>query len=127
MVVALLSNGHHRSEEEGTATPPSTHSRAARADRYFGRNLGTEEGTDSMIVGQGEHRYEVVEGWERLPNGWSHGDVAGVATDSQDRVYVFNRSDHPVIIYERDGRFLGSWGEGVFTRPHGITITADDI
>jgi DNA-binding beta-propeller fold protein YncE len=48
--------------------------------------------------------------------------VAGVATDAQDRVYVFNRSDHPVIVYEPDGRFLGSWGEGVFTRPHGITI-----
>jgi DNA-binding beta-propeller fold protein YncE len=79
-----------------------------------------------MIVGEGSFRYEVAVGWEQLPDGWSHGDVAGVATDSQDRVYVFNRSEHPVIVYERDGRFIGSWGEGVFTRPHGITITADD-
>ena len=79
-----------------------------------------------MIVGKGSYRYEVTEGWEQLPAGWSHGDVAGVATDSRDRVYVFNRSEHPLIVYDRDGRFLGSWGEGVFTRPHGITITADD-
>jgi hypothetical protein len=41
-------------------------------------------------------------------------------------VYVFNRSEHPVIVYESDGRFVRSWGEGVFTRPHGITIH-DDI
>ena len=50
-----------------------------------------------MIVGQGQHRYELVEDWEQLPQGWRHGDVAGVATDSQDRVYVFNRSEHPLI------------------------------
>lgn len=75
-----------------------------------------------MIVGQGEHRYELVEGWEQLPQGWHHGDVAGVATDAQDRVYVFNRSEHPLIVYERDGTFVKSWGEGIFTRPHGITI-----
>lgn len=67
--------------------------------------------------------YRLVEGWEQLPPGWSHGDVAGVATDAQDRVYVANWGEHPVIVYDRDGRFLGSWGEGVFTRPHGITIT----
>jgi sugar lactone lactonase YvrE len=82
--------------------------------------------TSSMIVGSGKYRYEVQASWEQLPAGWHHGDVAGVATDSQDRVYVFNRSEHPVIVYEPDGRFIGSWGEGVFTRPHGITITPDD-
>jgi NHL repeat len=78
-----------------------------------------------MIVGQGEHRYELVENWEQLPQGFSHGDVAGVSTDSQDRVYVFNRGEHPMLVYNRDGTFLKSWGEGVFTRPHGITIHDD--
>lgn len=78
-----------------------------------------------MIVGEGQHRYEAHADWEQLPAGWSHGDVAGVATDSRDRVYVFNRSEHPVIVYDRDGAFLTSWGEGVFTRPHGITIVDD--
>jgi len=78
-----------------------------------------------VIQGQGDFRYELHEDWEQLPEGWSHGDVAGVATDSRDRVYVFNRGEHPVIVYERDGRFLTSWGEGVFTRPHGITIAGD--
>lgn len=80
-----------------------------------------------MIVGEGDFRYELVEGWEQLPAGWWHGDVAGVATDAQDRVYVFNRSEHPVIVYDREGRFLGSWGEGIFTRPHGITIVGEVV
>lgn len=80
-----------------------------------------------MLVGESTLRFELVPNWEQLPSGWSHGDVAGVATDAQDRVYVFNRGEHPVIVYERDGRCLGSWGEGVFTRPHGITIHADTV
>jgi len=81
-----------------------------------------------MIVGQGEYRYEVVESWEQLPRGWSHGDVAGIATDSQDRVYVFNRSEHPVIVYDRDGTFLDTWGDlTLYPRPHGITIVDDVV
>ena len=80
-----------------------------------------------MQVGDGDFRYEVHDGWEQLPEGWQHGDVAGVATDAQDRVYVFNRSEHPLIVYDRDGRFIKSWGEGVFTRPHGATIVGDLI
>jgi sugar lactone lactonase YvrE len=80
-----------------------------------------------MPVGTQSLTYELVPEWEQLPPGWTHGDVAGVATDSHDRVYVFNRSEHPVIVYNPDGRFLESWGEGVFTRPHGITIHDDVV
>jgi len=79
------------------------------------------------VVGSGELTFELVPDWERLPSGWSHGDVAGVATDSHDHVYVFNRSEHPVIVYTPDGEYIKSWGEGVFTRPHGITIHADTV
>ena len=70
--------------------------------------------------------YEVLKGWDQLPEGWSFTDVAGVATDSQDLVYVFTRGAHPVIVFDRDGRFRSAWGEGAFVRPHGIHITRDD-
>src|SRR5260370_20941076 len=83
--------------------------------------------TARTVVGAGGLTFELVADWERIPSGWSHGDVAGVATDSRDRVYVFNRSEHPVIVYDTDGQFLRSWGEGVFTRPHGITIHQDVV
>ena len=80
-----------------------------------------------MALGTGTLRYEVVDGWEQLPAGWSHRDVAGVAVDSRDRVYVFNRGDHPMIVYERDGTFVTSWGEGVFSNPHAVYIDRDDF
>lgn len=66
--------------------------------------------------------YRPVPGWEQLPQGWSHPDVAGVAVDALDRVYLFNRSAHPVIVYSSDGTLLRSWGEGVFDNPHAIRI-----
>jgi DNA-binding beta-propeller fold protein YncE len=71
-------------------------------------------------------RYEALVQWESLPDGWSFVEVAGVATDSQDRVYVFNRGEHPLVIFDRGGRFVSSWGEGQFQRPHGIFIGPDD-
>ena len=83
--------------------------------------------TDSLIVGSGSFRYEVVPGWEQLPDGWSFLEVAGVATDSQRRVYVFTRGDHPLIVFDESGKFLHSWGEGKFTRAHGIWIGPDDL
>src|SRR3954463_6590068 len=74
----------------------------------------------------GAPRFEVCESWGVLPDGWRFVEVAGVAVDPGDRVFVFNRGEHPVIVFDRDGRFLGSWGEGCFRRPHGITIGPDD-
>ncbi len=73
-----------------------------------------------------QHGSEADDQWARLPSGWSWTEVAAVATDQRDRVYVFNRGDHPVMIFDRDGTFLESWGEGLFVRPHGIFIGPDD-
>ena len=78
------------------------------------------------IVGTGAFRYEANDHWETLPAGWTFVEAVGVAVDSQDRVYVFNRGEHPLIVFDRDGNFLNAWGEGLFNRPHGICIGPDD-
>jgi len=75
----------------------------------------------------GEFTYEVDVDWAKLPEGWSFHEVVDVAVDSKDRVYVFCRGEHPLIIFDREGNFMNSWGEGQFQRPHGITIGPDDI
>jgi DNA-binding beta-propeller fold protein YncE len=82
--------------------------------------------TDLVVVGTAPFRYEAREDWAQLPDGWSFGEVVGVATDSRDRVFVYSRSDHPLTVFDRDGKFLRSWGEGTFVRPHGIHIGPDD-
>ncbi len=64
--------------------------------------------------------------WAKIPDGKSWSEVAGVAVDSRDRVFVFNRGPHPVMVFNADGTWVDSWGEGMFARPHGITIGSDD-
>jgi len=80
----------------------------------------------TLIVGDGEYKYEVVENWAKLPPGWSFKEVAAVGVDRNDNVYCFNRGEHPMIVFDRDGNFLRSWGEGVFPRAHGVYMAPDD-
>lgn len=77
-------------------------------------------------VGTGKHTYELVQDFPKLPAGNSFGMVSSVATDSQDRLYVFQRKDPPVMVFDRRGNYLRSWGIGAITHPHCITIV-DDI
>jgi DNA-binding beta-propeller fold protein YncE len=79
-----------------------------------------------VILGSGAFRYRVLPKWGELPPGWRYGDVAAVGVDRNDNVYVFNRGPHPMIVYDREGRFLRSWGEGVFARAHGLHMGPDD-
>ena len=67
--------------------------------------------------------YKVVQGWEQLPKGFAHRDVAGVAVDQEDRVFLICRGENPVIVYDRQGNFLRTWGKGDFSmRTHGIYV-----
>lgn len=79
----------------------------------------------TTVVGSGAYTYEVSEAWAKLPAGWD-APMAAVAVDSQDRVYGFNRGEHPIIVFDRHGNYLFSWGKGQFAFPHAITVDAQD-
>ena len=79
------------------------------------------------IVGSGPYTYEVDEDWGKLPPGWTWGAVSAVAADSQNRIYAFQRKDPPIIVMDTAGNYLGSWGDGAITDPHGIYISPKDI
>ncbi|MDP6706593.1 MAG: peptidyl-alpha-hydroxyglycine alpha-amidating lyase family protein [Alphaproteobacteria bacterium] len=80
----------------------------------------------TTVLGDGDFRYRVEADWAKLPDGWGFNDVAAVAVDHEDRVYVFNRGEHPMIVFDREGNFLRSWGEGLFGRAHGLHIGPDE-
>lgn len=72
--------------------------------------------------------YEPVEGFFKRPSRWTFVEVADVDVDADDNVYVFNRSAHPVMIFDKDGSFLDAWGEIgdlYFSLPHGLTVGPD--
>ncbi len=76
-------------------------------------------------VGAGGFQYEHIQDFPKLPEGEKFGKVPSVATDSQDRLYVFQRSETPMLIFDGEGNYLSRWGAGMMTDPHGLTIVND--
>ena len=69
--------------------------------------------------------YEPVPGWPAIPHPMSFGEATSVAVDRQDRVYVFNRGHNPMMIFDRDGKFVDTWGAGQYQRAHGVYVAPD--
>ena len=81
----------------------------------------------ATTVGTGALTFEFVDNWAKIPDDWHLVDVAGVAVDSKDNVFLFNRGEHPIIVLDSEGNLLRTWGEGTFSaRPHGLHIAPDD-
>ena len=79
------------------------------------------------VYGSGDFRYKFVDGWAKLPDGMAFHECPGVAVDSQDNVYVLTRGDHPIMVFDQEGNFIRSFGEGLFSnRTHGLYIAHDD-
>src|SRR5258708_2723508 len=78
-------------------------------------------------IGTGEYGYELIRDFFKSPDGEPFGLISRVAADAQDRVYVFQRKDPPIVVFNRDGTYLGAWGSGEVTDPHGLKIVGDTV
>ena len=78
------------------------------------------------IVGSGDNLYEVVHPFGQVPEGTRFGQTSHVAVDSLGRVYVYQRQDPPVLVFDGDGNLLTSWGSGLLVDAHGIYISPGD-
>ena len=87
---------------------------AARADTLIWE-------VSNMAFGSGDFMYEVADGWGQLPEGFEFKQVADVAVDSNDNVYVYNRGTHNVVIFDREGNYLDSW-DLQHKEAHGICV-----
>lgn len=83
--------------------------------------------TETETLGSGDFLYADDTDWAKLPDGWVFHNIAGLAVDADDRVYVFDRGPHPLMVFDRDGTFLRSWGEGQFNRPHAVHVAGDGM
>ena len=78
-------------------------------------------------MGTGKYTYELIRDFVKSPDGEPFGLVSRVAADDQDRIYVFQRRDPPVVVFDRDGKHLASWGAGDVTDPHGLKVIGDTV
>jgi len=87
---------------------------------------GYGDGPNKMMLGTADRLYQVLIPFGKLPDGMTYGNVSHVATDSKDRVYVYQRKNPPVLIFDTDGNLLSTWGSGELMDGHGIYIGPND-
>ena len=78
-----------------------------------------------VVLGEEAYTYEVVPGWGHLPPDVRFGYTHGVVVDAEDNVYVHNQSKDAVAVFDRSGRFLGSWGEDFAASAHGMFLSRE--
>lgn len=71
-------------------------------------------------------KYPLVPNWPKLPQGWNFGPMTGVGVDSKNKVYVYHRGPNKVMCFDASGKYLRSWGDGILTAPHGLTVDRQD-
>jgi DNA-binding beta-propeller fold protein YncE len=80
-------------------------------------------GQDSRTGGAS---YRVVADFPQLSPSLTLGAVSAVATDSKGNIFVFHRGEPPILILDRQGKLLRSFGDRMFTSAHGLRIDAGD-
>ena len=65
---------------------------------------------------------------DTLPAGWKLGRVSAVGVDSAGNVYVAQRGQKadPIIVFDASGKYLRSWGKGMFGAAHGLRLDKND-
>ena len=99
---------------------------AMSATAVFGWLAGTMAVTAPLSAA--ETSYRLVENWAQLPSGYAWGTMSAVAIDARGNVYGFQRGDptSKVIVFDAQGRYLKTWGEGTFPYAHGMRAIAID-
>lgn len=60
-----------------------------------------------------------------LPEGMEFASVAAVDIDDQGHVFVLHRTDPPILEFDSEGKFIRAFGDGLFSRAHGLRIDDD--
>ena len=63
--------------------------------------------------------------WGKLPAGAKWGGVISVDPASNGDIWVFHRSDPPILRFDPSGKVVKSFGDGMIVQPHGMTVDRD--
>ena len=78
--------------------------------------------------------YKTIRDWAQPPNGVPWAAVTAVEVAPNGDVYVIHRCNEnscvgrmepPILKFNKSGKLLKAWGEGMFNFPHGATIDPD--
>lgn len=96
---------------------------------------GRAHGDDAPVkvyVGSGQHKYEWLSDWLTPPDNIHWGDTQGVTQDARGNIYVTHTvaGDSPskdaIVVFDKNGKFVTSWGSRFAGGGHGIDIRKEE-
>ncbi len=84
-----------------------------------------------VIIGQGEHKFEVQHNWAQLPDRYSWQTTHNVAVDAEGLLYVIhegraNLTSHPsIFVFDQKGKFVRAFGNQFQGGGHGIEVRTE--
>ncbi len=65
---------------------------------------------------------------DTMPAGWKFGRVSAVSANADgSEIFAFQRGPKadPIVVFDAKGKYLRSWGKGMFGNPHGMRVGPD--
>ena len=84
--------------------------------------------SDQLVIGEGEHRFEVHHNWAKLPEKYTWQTTHNVAVDKSGNLYVIhegraNLKDHPsIFVFDPEGKFIRAFGNQFQGGGHGLEV-----
>ncbi|QDU26075.1 Serine/threonine-protein kinase PknD [Anatilimnocola aggregata] len=97
----------------GSAEPKPVTNPMAAVERAAAAESGACEGVAAP--------YQSV-GFVEFPKEVELGAVSAVAIGKNDEIYILQRGEVPLLAFDKDGKYLRGWGQGLFKVPHGLRI-----
>lgn len=87
-----------------------------------GAGAGLILATPHAALAQAERSYEEAINWAQLPAGTTWQDMMSVDIDTKGDIYVLQRTPSKVMVFNAAGKYLRSWGDGLFPGAHGLRV-----
>jgi hypothetical protein len=95
------------------------------------RVLTAQKSEKQLVIGTGEHRYEVLHDWPELPDRYQWQTTHNVAIDRDGLLYVIhegreNLKDHPsIFVFDPKGKFVRAFGNQFQGGGHGLEVRTE--
>jgi hypothetical protein len=90
-------------------------------------DVGARLSVSSLVHGAPHLPLKAVELSVHPPSSdWRPESISWIAADQRGLIYLFQRGDDrdPIVVVDRDGRVVRSWGKGRYIMPHAIRVDA---
>lgn len=80
-----------------------------------------------MRIGTGQHTYEWIDNWARIPDtpsGRENGRTHGVVVSEGGDILIFNQANPGILVFDAGGKLKNAWGDR-FGGAHGMTLVKE--